>query len=65
MQQNSIPSSPSLELNLKPKELLGMSLPYIKTFDQIDHKQALILKHAQEQDYLPLSLAEQSLLEDK
>lgn len=63
MQQKSESSIPKIDV--KNQELLCLSLPYIKSSEHLQNKQNQILKNSNNQNYLPLSLVEQSLLEDK
>lgn len=65
MQHNPSAKNVKPDKNLKAKELLCMSLPFVKSVEHLDNKAQVIVKHSQDQNYLPLSLVELSLIQDK
>lgn len=59
MKQSSPKSLPE-----QTKEILCMSLPFLRSVKHLDDKKNQILKNSNNPDYLPLSPVEESLLKD-
>lgn len=51
-------------LNEQHKEILCMSLPFLKSVKHLEDKKEQILQKSSHPDYLPLSPVEESILKD-
>lgn len=51
--------------DLKKKELLCISLGFITSLDHLNQKEESILQKSSHQDYMPLSLIEQAILNNQ
>ena len=51
--------------DLKKKELLCTSLGFVTSLDHLNQKEESILKKSSNQDYMPLSLIEQAILNNQ
>lgn len=51
--------------DLKKKELLCISLGFITSLDHLNQKEESILQKSSNQDYMPLSLIEQAILNNQ